>query len=397
CAPQDAADHLAGLDDTDPEHLLDLVDVALAAGADGDDLLVLRARLLADVGRSEEARELLLPRVAAEPLSEFLAAGATRAFWNDDTSLQRVAELLAAHQPILSAWALANLAFRRRDFAETERQCRVILDLDPTAVNTWRLRADAARAMGNHIDELAHRLAVLQHSDPVDPMDRWQLLVPATIWGEWDLVREQLPFLDLHPQSSQGPISEHWGYVTITYPDGGSPDIVAQRTGPVSAIIRGVLAWDDEQQYGDEVVFAPGFLDERPADADDPDTDWRPLFAHVCTVREGRYRSQPVTGPYPGDDAWEAVRSKLGDCDLVRADHLYELFDQQRGHKVPAVWAQLLIPPTITDAQADALLTAATADLEDPLFWWELADEAGGDTRLHAERGKRYGRKYPGV
>ena len=45
--------------------------------------------------------------------------------------------------------------------------------------------------------------------------------------------------------------------------------------------------------------------------------------------------------------------------------------------------------------QADALLTAATAELDDPLFWWELADDAELDPSVHRERGKRYGYKYP--
>ena len=184
--------------------------------------------------------------------------------------------------------------------------------------------------------------------------------------------------------------------MTIPYPDGRASDGVSQRTGQVSAIIRGVLHWDDEQCYGDEVVFAPGFLNDRPADADEPGSTWRPLFAHVVTVRDGNYRTEPVSGPYPGDEAWEAIRSQLGECDLIRSSGPeFELFDQQRQAKVPAVYALLLIPPTVPLAQADALLTAATAELDDPLFWWELADDAELDPSVHRERGKRYGYKYP--
>lgn len=394
CAPAEAAGVLDAMEGIGPEELLDLADTAAAQGAAGDDLLMLRSRLLAQLGRLPEARALLLTRLEQAPDSPELTAGCLRAFWEDAPSLQRVAEIIAVAQPVRASWTRANLAFRRKDHAETVRHCREILDRDPTAVNTMRLWADACRAMGEYIDELPLRQAVLAHSDPIDPMDRWQLLVPATIWGEWALVREQLPYLDLHPQSDEGPIAEHWGHVTITYPDGRSSDVVAQRTGPVSAIIRGVLPWDDDQCYGDEVVFAPGYLNERPADADDA---WRPTFAHVVTVREGKYRTEPVSGPYPGDEAWEAIRAQLGECDLVRTSNDdFRIFDQQRQEHVPAVWSLLLIPPSVTLVEADGLLTAATAHLHDPLFWWELADDAGLDAKVHAVRGKRYGYKYPG-
>ncbi|HRB04780.1 MAG TPA: hypothetical protein PLP26_15510, partial [Ilumatobacteraceae bacterium] len=160
-------------------------------------------------------------------------------------------------------------------------------------------------------------------------------------------------------------------------------------------IIRGVLAWDDDQQYGDEIVFEPGAVHERPDDADE---SWRPVFRHVVTVREGKYRTEPVAGPYPGDEAWETLRSRLRPCDLVRSsDANFRLFDQQRRQQVPAIFALLLIPPTVSLVEADALLTAATADLPDPLFWWELADDAGLDPTLHAVRGKRYGYRFPGA
>lgn len=395
CTPAEAATVLDTMDGLTPEQLLDLVDVAVEQGAQGDDLLVLRSRLLAEVGRLPEARAVLLTRLEQAPESEELVVGCLQAFWFDAPSLQRVAEIIAVAQPVRSAWALANLAFRRTDYAEVGRHCRAILDLDPTAVNTSRLWAEACRAAGEYVEELPLRQAVIANREPVDPLDRWQLLVPATIYGEWAIVREQLPFLDMHPESTEGPIDEHWGYVTITYPDGSGSDVVAQRTGPVTAVIRGVLAWDDDQQYGDEVVFEPGYVNERPADADD---QWRPMFRHVVTVREGKYRTEPVTGPYPGDEAWEAVRAQLGECDLVRdSDANFRLFDQQRREQVPAIFALLLIPPTISLVEADALLTAATADLEDPLYWWELADDAGLDPQVHAERAKRYGRKFPGA
>ena len=395
CAPGEAADALEAMEHLGPERLLDLADVAAAQGAAGDELLILRSRLLVQLGRLPEARSSLLTRLEQAPESPELTVGCLRAFWVDAASLQRVAEIIAVAQPLRSAWALANLAFRRKDYAEVARHCQAVLDIDPTAVNTTRLWAEACRASEEYLDELPLRQAVLRHSDPIDPMDRWQLLVPATIWGEWSLVREQLPFLDLHPESTDGPIDEHWGYVMITYPDGRASDVVAQRTGPVSAVIRGVLAWDDDQRYGDEVVFEPGYVNERPEDADD---SWRAVFRHVVTIREGKFRTEPVSGPYPGDEVWEAIRSKLGDCDLVRSSNAdYRLFDQQRHEHVPGVWAQMLIPPTVSLAEADALLTAATAELEDPLIWWELADDAGLDTTVHAVRGKRYGFKYPGA
>ncbi|MEQ1699951.1 MAG: hypothetical protein ABMA25_07570, partial [Ilumatobacteraceae bacterium] len=153
CAPDELAAHLEAQDVIEPEPALDLVAVALAARPADTALIILRARLLAALGRGGEADAGLWSLVQADPSSEELANAFLQVRWNDNGALLRLAQLVRGDQPRVADWAEANVAFRTQDHETVIVRCAAIVADDPSVVNTRRMWALACRQLGRHADE----------------------------------------------------------------------------------------------------------------------------------------------------------------------------------------------------------------------------------------------------
>ncbi|MEQ1700011.1 MAG: hypothetical protein ABMA25_07875, partial [Ilumatobacteraceae bacterium] len=172
--------------------------------------------------------------------------------------------------------------------------------------------------------------------------------------------------------------------------DDDDPDLLAIRTGPVTALVVGANHFEATQQhYEDRIVFHSTPLNPRP---EDPAADWEPLFRHVATVQPGGYRTFEIEGEWPGEDAWEALRHAIVPADVRRwSGTEFRLRDATTSTDIEAIYAMYLVPPEWSTQHAAEQLIELTADWPSPLFWPTLAEAAGLDPEPHRERARRYG------
>lgn len=395
CAAEELAAHLDEQDEIQTEPSLDLVELALEARPDDTALLLLRARLLAALRRGDEADAAVWSMVEADPSSEDLANAFLQVRWDDNAALTRLAALVRGDQPTVAAWAEANVAFRTKDFETVVDRCAAIVASDPSVVNTRRMWAVACRHLGRHAEEQQVLQQIVDLGGDVDPSDRWELLTAASIEGDWAVVRRESAALGITLDGDEGPVDERWSYVRIRFADAADdgtndPDLLAIRTGPVTALVVGANHVEaPHQRYEDRIVFHSAPLNQRP---EDPEEDWEPLFRHIATVQPGGYRTFEVEGEWPGEEAWDAVRQAIKPADLRRwSGTEFRLHDHVTDTEIEAIYAMYLVPPEWSTEEAAQRLTELTADWPSPLFWAALAEAAGLDPEPHRERARRYG------
>lgn len=229
-----------------------------------------------------------------------------------------------------------------------------------------------------------------------DPKNtQWDILTYASAAQNWDLAREYAEKLGIKLESTEGPIEEDWGMVSIRYYEEG--DIVTERyaqcTGPVTARIIQPTSSGQSQKVGDWVVFDAEHLVPRP---EDPEENFIPCFRAVHTLEKGGYHdSWFVDGVYPGQADFDLFRDTLreeGYQIWVFSPDDYQVNDpENEGESLPGVYFNITAPLTVSPKMIDQRLTALTKDWAHPLVWYLLAKEANMPVEPHQNIIERYG------
>ncbi|WP_406200228.1 hypothetical protein OH807_18880 [Kitasatospora sp. NBC_01560] len=381
--------------------------------AGATDLTVQLAAALGGLGHARAAADLLWQRLDADPVNEDLIGmlGVALVESGDGDGVRRLADRLAATSPADGHWVRARWAAAEGRWAEVVEHCEAILAGHPDRINTRRVAAAAATELGDHAAAQRYFQDLLTHALPaegtpeeelhrtVQQPDLWHLVTAATANRDWAVVRSTGALIGIEFDEPEGPVDEEWQLVTVraTRTNGATADLPAVRTGPATARILPVLGEDVTLNHGDVVVFAPALLTEPPAE-DAPEEErrsWRPVFELLTLLDPAGYTTYWIDGGWPGDEAWAALRERLGEAGYAvwaYSGDQYGITDPaDEDATLPGIYAALGVPPTAHAADADALLHRLTGGWPHPLAWLDLARAAGADTARHEGVIERYG------
>jgi hypothetical protein len=391
--PSGLTGHLAANPDIPPEVALDWIEDALQAVSGDPDLTLLKAQVEWGHGRREVAIATLRSWVSengpdlrhAGLLTQFLIAEG-----RDAEIQQMVAETMRS-EPVTATWLQAQLHAARAMWRECMDDCERIIAAVPDAKNSRRLLARAARETG-HWDVAVQRLHEVCVSDAAQPDDQWQLIVAASVLGDWTQVRQAADRLDMKLEG-EGPIDGHFGTCWVLpkdeAPSGDS--YFAVRTSPAVAKIVSVMPPERPQRAGDVVVIDPVPLEPPPQDPD-AKTSWVPTFREVAVLERKVVKAFSMFGPDPGNEEWRQFATAVRDRGWfiwVLSGDSYRVRSTAR-KQVPGIFAALAFPESDDLDTVSRTLAGLTSGWAAPLAWPELARASQFDAAIHQKLEKRY-------
>lgn len=368
-------------DDFMSEAALDLLERAHLAFPESSEITLRYSQALYVQGYPDDAVGVLRSAMAsgasgtvATQLGSMLAANGAL----DEAS--RIADaLIDAGDKARGHWVHARIADEQGQHAACASHLDALLAEEPGRVQARHLRVEASRKMGDYPAMLEH-IEVLLATDP-HPKLHWDRMLAATIAGKWRAVRSSATALGMPFEESDEPIYLEGSLCRIRYADAGETrELWARRVSPLTARILQISAPDAPSRTNDIVAFDAAPLNPPPAtEADKEAHTW--LYGHVATLHEGRCATYTIDGAYPGDDAWQELRTALGELGAVVQTQSGESYVLVRpGEEAPSLrglYAFVAVPPDVPAAAVHARLSSAAAHFKDPLVWPALAYAAG--------------------
>jgi tetratricopeptide (TPR) repeat protein len=383
------------------ERVLPDLEAAVARWPDHEDLALWYARALIAAGEPEESRVFLEQRLRAREPTEQVVLHLARALLSEPSARMDALQTLIEERttdPWIRAvphFVRAVRAVEREQWDEAIALCRRVLAARPDAVTTRALLARALVRTGT-VDAAREALDVLDAHEAIHPLDRpslWQRVVAATILGRWAIARSAANAIGFEFSPGDAPIDERWELCRIRLVrEESTDDLVAIRTGPVTARIHAVAEIDDRCVFGDEWVFDPRPVNALPPDATDEQKQehlW--LYPAVHPVKQGGYRSFVLEGARLDADVVDALRARLADASVeLRAYEMdYTLQDPLAPEQtVPAGYFVVAAPTIVSDRDLAARLADVTRDLPRPFEWFNLAVAIGDADMIAAQRAR---------
>lgn len=310
-----------------------------------------------------------------------------------ESEIEALAARLETVRPTLALWCRARLAWSRRAPEDTVALLTALIEQSPRVYAARHLLMKAEARCGR-FDQAAAQAQWLADQDPEDRDCRWDQLTYACAARDWDQARAVAASLGMTLSGESGPIVESWGWIRIRFP-AEDVELIAERTGPVTARILQPSAAEAPQHCGDQVVFDAAPLYPDP---EEPEARERFLrtYAHVHTLDVGGYGSTwLLDGVDPGEAAIRGFREALtarGWRWWVFSGAGYRLEDAETGDAdLPGLYSGVVAPADTSASDIDRLIGELTADFVHPWAWPALARAAGRDVEPHLERISRYG------
>ncbi len=267
-----------------------------------------------------------------------------------------------------------------------------ILAITPDAHNSLQRAAQLAQTL-EHYDKAIEYWRRYIDVDPENLKEYyWDMMIPATLSEQWDLVRQCCAILDIELDSTEGPVRQNMGScrIELTLDSGEKVNMAAQRTGPVEAEISGVRSIDEQQFFGDRVVFYPGPLNKLDQEDDegymhDADGYYNHLYTSIKTIETNPHFVFDVDGVHPGEDgfaALEDVMERHGVLWSVRSNEEYELYREGDESALPGLYFYILCPPEADLSLLNKDLFACIANFDHPLIWPRLSEKLGDKEAL---------------
>ncbi len=248
-------------------------------------------------------------------------------------------------------WLLALYHDRRGEYSRACDYISKILEQKPDAFNARQRLARLNRDLRDYSSAAANLDYLLERHDDKDL--KWDRIIIATLQQDWDTVRKLCSELEIDLDSSDGVIDEEWEYIRVQTVDesGDHVNYFAQRTGPVTAVIKGVSRLGNRQCFGDQVVFDPAPLNRldykddegNPVDEDGHHTRLYPVIERTS---EGKYMTYTLDGVHPGETVLDDLLDSLWQRDIVtsiRSSDEYRIIDQETGDEMSGIYVYLLV------------------------------------------------------
>ncbi len=391
--PEKACDYLQKTTDDPLERCLDIAEVALEALPESSELSVKFAELLIRQERAREALGILRAAVEKTPTDRALVGLLQAALLQerDRAGAADLEEKVLAADPPMGVALRARRQWVDREWADCITTCREAVALDTTFINTRRIWANAARQLEDWSTAVSVLEEVVAHPECTD-QDRWALIVAASAAQDWPALRTCAVSLGFPMDLEGGEPNDSAGRCVISTREGGREQrYAALRIGPASARIFVVSYPGTTQRAGDIVVFEPSPLEPVPTD---PDAlrEFIPVFAQVCTLRQGDVAPYLIAGPVIGRDEWSSL------CATVRARGWYIWNYRSDDHTMTAsgieeaaVWAVIGVPKPVPPRDVDAALESVVGAWRVRPAWPDLADLAGANVKKHKKLWRSYG------
>lgn len=253
-----------------------------------------------------------------------------------------------------SLW-LHYYAWRDSDPEQAYNHLLQLLERNSEDLDTLEEAARLAMEL-QAFDQSTHWRQQLARLEPDSPSRIWDILVSASIQGDWDLVRTCASQLDMELDPERPVNAQDWGSirVRITEASGEENDYFARRTGPVTARIEDVLRKESPLHYHREVVFNPAplnQLDQEDEDGHRCDSEghYTYLFPEVHALKPSAFDLYDLDGVHPGEETLTALVEALEQQGVIfkqRSSEEYRLWDNDADEDsdLPAFYAFLLLP-----------------------------------------------------
>ena len=211
--------------------------------------------------------------------------------------------------------------------------------------------------------------------------NHWDRIMIATAAKDWQSVRQSCQALDIALEDEQGVIDENWGLILVEYPYQEPIELIALRTGPVSAKILGFCQLSAGQKINDEIIFEPCQLNQLTEQDEqgtltDQQGRYYPLFRHSKTTAHSDMFFFTIDGVFPGQSAWETLKAHLLDidgCVSLRSGEKYQLQLQQQGDWHQAFYVYVAVPKQTDFIALHQQLTHYSQQASHPFIWPLLA------------------------
>ncbi|NQZ13106.1 MAG: hypothetical protein HRT35_38660, partial [Algicola sp.] len=366
-----------------------------------EDCLIGFVDSLSDNGYTQEARKMTEEYLENNTPSEDLlkSYGYALLQGNDTESFDNYFGSLSIDQlPIESAimvfW-LQAYRYRSDNQALALQYLQKFLNHNPTDNNVLQLAAELAMADEQYPLTIDYVTQLIDLCEDDTSELHWDRMVPATIIGRWDIVRESCQFLELDIEDGDGrierPVTVEWPPIRIQLTDqeGLQWVLAAERTGPVSATIMEMCEPAERQYFADDLVFDPSPLNQLDQEDDegyacDSEGHYDNVFKLVKTLATTSHFFFTLDGVYPGDDHWQTLIDEMGKLKVSlsrRSSDEYILIREDDDKEFPAIYALLACPEDTDLTQVnDVLLRLSKAfgvDGKVALIWPQLAQTLG--------------------
>ena len=388
----------------DPEQEAEWLKLAATQRPDDEPLVTIAASALEACHAADEAIALLQnwrarhPETESPMLFELLASLLRNRRYDEILAL---AKHYHSALPHVGYWFEMQVALAHEDWNELERLSDLMLQTPEgkTKVAPLLLASRAAmklRASERAIPRLQQAVTQLEALEQETNNVIWDLIIAASINGDWDIVREAGTKLGMQFDSTKGPVEENWGVIRLRFKE--EYDYVfylAQRTGPATARVF-QPAWPNAQQrFNDAVVFDVELLNTPPEDEAEREY-FIGLYDCVEVIEEGGYASSWfVDGAYPGDELFERFKEQVrerGGSVWVSSEEDYQVVDREQPEQpLPGFYFNLATPIAMLPQEVDSMLSELTREWPHPVHWLNVAIKGGLDESRHRQIIERYG------
>ena len=305
-------------------------------------------------------------------------------------------------QKIYALWVISR-RYVDEDVDKAIEVLEAIVAIDDELENTLRKLAELSAKQGNYARAVECWSKVIALDPEENEHFHWDRMVSATLNENWESVRESCEVLEIQLDSESGPIDENFGSIRIQTEDrsGERINLNALRTGPVSARITEMFLDEDEQFYGDEVVFEAtplNRLDSKDDDGDACDSEgyYTLLYPIYKTQKKGSCYIFDFDGIHPGEEKWNSIIEVFtqNDCDIsVRTSSSYQVCDNETDEYLDAIYCYIAAASTTNLDKLNKDLFKVVKDLEYPFVWGRLASKVGDVAllELQAKHEERFG------
>jgi len=302
-------------------------------------------------------------------------------------------------------WLLAR-STKDSDKSQCVEYLKEFLELKPGNTTVINMQAGLYMALAEYTNAIACWKSLIE-LDPTNNNLNWDLMVPASILGEWRTVRQAANRVGIEMEISNQPIDMEMGGIRLQFKDeyDNLQEFYAKRTGPVSAIVTQINNQHEMQRYHTEVVFdaAPlNQMDEKTEDGDPCDSEGNRYFLYnvVSITTMPEHHIITIDGVHPGNQFVSNLAKYLHNIKGVLSERSsdeyvieYDPMNDGKILELPGWFSYILVPTKSNLGSLHDFLTEETINLEHPLIWPDLLEKLSLHDELerHLEIEERYG------
>jgi hypothetical protein len=277
----------------------------------------------------------------------------------------------------MALWCEIKHAETQQQWAEMEKLCRKLLEIDPERGYVFNLLINALMNQQRFV-EAARELGAKCDKDgaSVDPAFLVQHIGLATVVQDWEGVRRSCRKLGIPVNNKKGPIDEDWGNVKIQFGDApDEPAYTALRTGPATARIIEIVP-GEPQRLNDLIAFYP-----EPIDASEDNNKQEndvPTFRSVGVIIEDGNVGPGwfVNGVFPGEKELKKLADRAGKRGFFLqrvSDNDYSVKDPNSDRKLPGICFLIAAPKDQPPKELNDFLESTCSQWQYPVSWLHLA------------------------